>query len=69
MENKVKLIPEEIDMNMKRLDEAIAIARIDNQAPLDEEFLEVMRKRAIGELNHEDVIDWIYAKHNINGND
>lgn len=47
MEKKA-LTAEQIDENMKRLNEAIGIAKLDNHAELDDEYLEDLKKLAQG---------------------
>lgn len=65
MENK-KLTKEEIDRNFELLNEAKAIAKLDNKAKIDAEDLELLNKRATGELTHEELTNILNKKYSRN---
>ena len=63
MENKVKLTPEQIEINTRLMEEAKGFARLDNKAVLPEDVEELLKKRITGELSHEDYVNIIISKY------
>lgn len=54
---KKKLTFEEINRNFEKLNEAKAIAKLDNKAELSDDNLHLLNARVFGEISHEEMIE------------
>lgn len=63
---KHKITPEQLDDNMKKLQNAKSIAKLDNKAQLPNDVLDLFNKRATGEISHEEMIELLTKKYSEN---
>ena len=60
---KLPITEEEVAENMKKLKEAIGIAKLDNQAKLDSDYLKDLELMAKGIITPDELVEKVKKKH------